>query len=76
QRWRAGQEGTISELKRRYGVGRTLYREHAGCRRWVGGVIWGYNLKVAFPSLLPQMPNSTKPLSLYAAPDVGVPRAG
>jgi len=44
QRWRAGQEGTISELKRRYGLDRTLYRGHAGCRRWVGGVIWGYNL--------------------------------
>ena len=44
QRWRAGQEGTISELKRRYGMGRTLYRGIDGCRRWVGGAIWGYNL--------------------------------
>lgn len=44
QRWRAGQEGTISELKRRYGLGRTLYRGLNGCRRWVGGAIWGYNL--------------------------------
>jgi len=44
QRWRAGQEGTISELKRRYGLDRTLYQGLAGCRRWVGGAIWGYNL--------------------------------
>lgn len=45
QRWRSGQEGTISVLKRRYGLGRTRYREHSGCRRWVGGAVWGYNLK-------------------------------
>ena len=44
QRWRAGQEGTISELRRRYGLNRTLYRGLAGCRRWVGGAVWGYNL--------------------------------
>jgi IS5 family transposase len=44
QRWRAGQEGTISVLKRRYGMDRTLYRGLAGCRRWVGEAIWGYNL--------------------------------
>ncbi|ACA59226.1 ISNCY-like element ISCde2 family transposase [Candidatus Desulforudis audaxviator] len=44
QRWRAGQEGTISVLKRRYGLKRTLYRGLAGCRRWVGGAVWGYNL--------------------------------
>ena len=44
QRWRAGQEGTISVLKRRYGLDRTLYRGLAGCQRWVGEAIWGYNL--------------------------------
>jgi IS5 family transposase len=44
QRWRAGQEGTISVLKRRYGMDRTLYSGLAGCQRWVGEVIWGYNL--------------------------------
>jgi len=44
QQWRAGQEGTISELKRRYGLDRTLYRGLNGCRRWVDGAIWGYNL--------------------------------
>lgn len=44
QRWRAGLEGTISVLKRRYGLGRTLYRGLSGCQRWVGEVIWAYNL--------------------------------
>ena len=44
QRWRAGQEATISVLKRRYGLNRTLYRGLNGSKRWVGGVIWGYNL--------------------------------
>jgi ElaB/YqjD/DUF883 family membrane-anchored ribosome-binding protein len=44
QHWRAGQEGTISELKRRYGLNRTLYRGLACCRCWIGGAIWGYNL--------------------------------
>lgn len=44
QRWRAGEEATISVLKRRYGLDRTLYRGEEGCRRWVGGAIWGYNL--------------------------------
>jgi IS5 family transposase len=44
QRWRSGQEGTISVLKRRYGLGRTLYRGLDGGRRWVGRAIWGYNL--------------------------------
>jgi IS5 family transposase len=44
QRWRAGEEATISVLKRRYGLDRTLYRGADGCRRWVGEAIWGYNL--------------------------------
>lgn len=44
QRWRSGQEGTISVLKRGYGLDRTLYCGWAGCKRWVGGAIWGYNL--------------------------------
>ena len=44
QRWRAGQEGTLSVLKRRYGLNRTRYRGRTGCQRWVGGVIWAYNL--------------------------------
>ncbi len=44
QRWRAGQEGTISVLKRRYGLGRSLYRGLDGSQCWVGGAIWGYNL--------------------------------
>jgi len=46
QSWfRAGQEGTISLLKRRYGMRRTRYRGGDGSRRWVGGAIWGYNLQ-------------------------------
>lgn len=44
QSWRAGEEATISVLKRRYGLDRTLYRGEEGSRRWVGGAIWGYNL--------------------------------
>lgn len=44
QHWRAGQEATISVLKRRYGLDRTLYRGVDGSRRWVGGVIWAHNL--------------------------------
>ncbi|MEW6048859.1 MAG: transposase [Bacillota bacterium] len=44
QRWRAGEEATISVLKRRYGLDRTSYRGEEGSRRWVGGAIWGYNL--------------------------------
>lgn len=44
QRWRAGGEATISVLKRRYGMDRTLYRGLDGARRWVGGAIWAYNL--------------------------------
>jgi len=45
QRWRAGQEATISVLKRRYGLDRTLYRGADGSRRWVGEAVWGYNLR-------------------------------
>jgi len=45
QRWRAGQEGTIQAIEKALLFSdRTLYWGHAGCRRWVGGVIWGYNL--------------------------------
>lgn len=45
QRWRAGQEATISVLKRRYGLDRTLFRGADGSRRWVGEAVWGYNLR-------------------------------
>ena len=45
QCWRAGQEGRISVLKRRYGLDRTRYRGYTGAKRWVGGVIWGANLR-------------------------------
>jgi len=36
QAWRAGGEGTISILKRKYGLGRSLPREHQGVSTWVG----------------------------------------
>lgn len=44
-RWRSGIEATISVLKRRYGLDRTLYRGLSGSKCWVGGAIWGYNLR-------------------------------
>lgn len=37
-RWRAGQEGRISVLKRRFGLGRCRDHGEAGFGRWVG---WG-----------------------------------
>jgi transposase, IS5 family len=40
QKWRTGCEGRISLLKRRHGLRRSLYKEDAGMKRWVGlGVI-------------------------------------
>ncbi|MFZ5435283.1 MAG: transposase [Bacillota bacterium] len=45
QHWQAGQEGTISELKGRYGLNRTLYRGLAGCGCWIGGAIGQVDLK-------------------------------
>lgn len=44
QRFRAGIEGTISVLKRKYGLGRSLYKGTAGNRAWVGFGIITYNL--------------------------------
>jgi len=35
-RWRAGIEGRISVLKRRFGLHRCRYRGEAGMERWVG----------------------------------------
>jgi IS5 family transposase len=37
QSWRAGIEGTISLLKRKYGMRRTRLRGHRGARCWVAG---------------------------------------
>ena len=40
QKWRTGCEGRISLLKRRHGLRRSLYKDQAGMKRWVGlGVI-------------------------------------
>ncbi len=43
-RWRAGQEATISRLKGRYGLKRSLYRGTVGCGLWVGWGVFSYNL--------------------------------
>ena len=45
QRFRAGIEGTISLLKRKYGLKRSLYKGTAGSRQWVGFGIMTYNLQ-------------------------------
>ena len=43
-RWRAGAEGRISCLKRRYGLGRTRLKGHTGATIWVGFGVWAHNL--------------------------------
>jgi len=45
QRWRAGGEGTISVLKRKYGLDKSLSRGHQGVSTWVGFGILTYNLR-------------------------------
>ncbi len=45
QRWRAGGEATISVLKRKYGLGRSLSRGYQGTKTWVGNGIFAYNLR-------------------------------
>jgi IS5 family transposase len=44
--WRAGIEGRISLLKRRYGLRCCLYHGDAGMQRWVGWGILAYDLQV------------------------------
>lgn len=44
QRWRAGGEGTISLLKRKYGMRRTPLRGFDGARCTVAGAVWAHNL--------------------------------
>lgn len=47
-RWRAGQEGRISVLKRRFGLGRCRDHGEAGFGRWVGwGVVTANLLQIA-----------------------------
>lgn len=45
QRWRAGQEATISTLKRCYELRRSRFRGSKGTKTWVGFSIFAYNLK-------------------------------
>ncbi len=43
-RWRAGAEGRISHLKRRYGLNRTRLKGYAGAQVWVGYGVFASNL--------------------------------
>jgi len=43
-RWRAGCEGRISHLKRRYGLDRTRLKDHRGAQIWVGLGVLASNL--------------------------------
>lgn len=45
QRWRAGQEATISTLKRCYALRRSRFRGSRGTKTWVGFSIFTYNLR-------------------------------
>ena len=44
-RWRAGIEGRISVLKRRFGLDRCRYHGDAGVERWVGWGLLAHNLR-------------------------------
>jgi transposase, IS5 family len=44
-RWRAGIEGRISVLKRRFGLARCRYHGEAGMQRWVGWGLLAHNLR-------------------------------
>ncbi len=44
-RWRAGIEGRISVLKRRFGLARCRYHGEAGMERWVGFGLLAHNLR-------------------------------
>jgi transposase, IS5 family len=44
-RWRAGIEGRISVLKRRFGLDRCRYHGQAGMERWVGWSLLAHNLR-------------------------------
>jgi IS5 family transposase len=43
--WRAGIEGRISVLKRRFGLDRCRYHGEAGMERWVGWSLLAHNLR-------------------------------
>ena len=44
-RWRAGIEGRISVLKRRFGLARCRYHGEEGVERWVGWGLLAHNLR-------------------------------
>jgi transposase, IS5 family len=44
-RWRAGIEGRISVLKRRFGLDRCRYHGNAGMERWIGWGLLAHNLR-------------------------------
>jgi IS5 family transposase len=44
-RWRAGIEGRISVLKRRFGLDRCRYHGDAGMERWIGWGLLAHNLR-------------------------------
>ena len=44
-RWRAGIEGRISVLKRRFGLDRCRNRGEAGMERWIGWGLLAHNLR-------------------------------
>ena len=50
-RWRAGIEGRISLLKRRFGLDRCRYHGEAGMERWVGWALVAHNLRQISRSL-------------------------
>jgi transposase, IS5 family len=45
-RWRAGIEGRISVLQRRYGLDRCLYHGEEGMERWIGWGILAHDLRL------------------------------
>lgn len=45
QKWRAGGEGTIGLLKRKYGLRRSLFKGTPGTNCWVALSIFAYNLR-------------------------------
>ena len=53
-RWRAGIEGRISVLKRRFGLNRCRYRGEAGMERWVGWGLLAHNLRQIGRSVVAQ----------------------
>jgi hypothetical protein len=55
-RWRAGIEGRISVLKRRFGLDPCRYRGEAGMERWVGWACWPTTCAKSVGQWLPNRP--------------------